>query len=519
MLYTLLLMVGGALGFFLGMANPLYQVPWLALLFPVALMLLGRKASSRPQAFRLGWTTGLLGWAGVLYWVALPVHEFGMLPWGLAVPCVFLLSAYMALYCGLFSVLAHEIRCKALANWAGVMILGTGWYLLEWLRGWLFSGFAWAPLASAFSGSPSMIQGASVVGAYGLGGLFAGLACLGGLGLALGSRRGLFMFSGAAAGFLALWISGVAVMREFRGVLPDAGGVDVLLVQGNVNQHVKWEPAMQRATVARYIELSRGAAAKRQDRQTPALIVWPETSMPFDMEHAHDLALPLRILARGANVSLVVGSVGVDALSGKYINRAYLVHTDGSNGPWYEKEHLVPFGEYAPPFLNFSFLEPLFQGVGTFVPGKSVLPWRLREAGGAALVPGALICYESIFPELARERVAEGADVLVNISNDAWFGRTSAPVQHLHATLLRAVEQGRPLLRSTNTGISAVIDARGRILMQSRLFTADVLSASIRPETHRTLFFRLAPWLPGLAFVAFVLLWLPGRQGKRRRLL
>ncbi|MBR5734259.1 MAG: apolipoprotein N-acyltransferase [Desulfovibrionaceae bacterium] len=507
-----------ALSLWLGLANPLCHIPWLILLHPMALLFLGQSSPSGGKAFCRGWLASTLGWSGVLYWIAVPVHDFGALPWALAVPCAVLLSAYMAGFGGLFALLAHDARRLSLPLLPQAILLALGWYLLEWTRGWLFSGFAWTPLAAAFAPVPPLIQGASILGAYGLSGFFAGLSCLAGLGLERGGRRGWAAFAAALALFLGAWCAGSASMG--RQDLPGRT-VDVLLVQGNINQDVKWSPAMLRATVRRYIELTQGALARLDARGETAFAVWPETAMPFDAERERALVLPLKALAKSASVELAFGAIGFDRASGKYLNRANFISANGQEAGSYDKQHLVPFGEYAPPFLDFPFLESLFQAVGAFVPGREPAGPRMRAfdtgQGQAALVPGMLICYESIFPELARQRVADGADALVNISNDAWFGRTSAPVQHLHTSLLRSVEFGRPLLRATNTGISAFIDARGRILSQSPLFTAATLHARIAPGSGSTAFFHLAPWMPGLAAALFAALWLPAWLHQRRR--
>ena len=158
--------------------------------------------------------------------------------------------------------------------------------------------------------------------------------------------------------------------------------------------------------------------------------------------------------------------------------------------------------------------------MGTFAPGRATAPFVLsRSASEGGLVPGLLICYESLFPELARARVRDGANVLVNISNDAWFGRTSAPWQHLHAAVLRAVEYGRPLVRSTNTGVSAFVDSRGRVVMHSGLFVATTLHARVAPGTETTVFYRLAPWLPGcaLAVCGALCVYVVRRRARRER--
>ncbi len=503
MMTTVFWVAAGALGLAAGMPNPLWQIPLLALLYPLALVRLGCGQGSvlprRWSAVGRGWLCGALGWTCVLYWVAVPVHEFGMLPWLLALPCPILLGMYMGVYGGLFALLARQAASWRAPAWAAALLLGLGWYLLEWLRGWLFTGFAWTPLSAAFAPWPALLQGASILGAYGLSGLFAGLAALAGLGLAQGGRRRLLLPGVAALGLLALWIGGGRVLACAPS--PFAGdGTDVVLVQGNLNQNVKWEPRMQRATIERYLTLSRGALEALGPDRDVALLVWPETSMPFDMERAPAFVAPLRALCRLERADLITGSIGVDAATRKYLNRAYLILADGTDGARYEKEHLVPFGEYTPPLLDLPFLRPLLQGVGTFVPGSATAPLALsRSAAEEGLVPGLLICYESLFPEIARDRVRDGANVLVNISNDAWFGRTSAPWQHLHAAVLRAVEFGRPLLRATNTGVSAFVDSCGRVVSHSGLFVAATLHARVSAETGMTVFFRLAPWLPACA--------------------
>ncbi len=515
--HLLIMHAMAALGLWLGLANPLCHIPWLILLHPMALLFLGQGAPSRGRAFLRGWAASTLGWSGVLYWIAVPVHDFGALPWALAVPCAVLLAAYMAVYGGIFALLAHETQKLHPTILSGALLLAFGWYLLEWIRGWLFSGFSWTPLAAAFATLSPLIQGASVLGAYGLGGFFAGLSCLAGLGLERGGRRGLTAFCAALGIFLGAWCAGAAYMEH---QVISRKNVDVLLVQGNINQNVKWSPAMQRATVTRYMELTQGALTRLEPRTETAFVIWPETAMPFDAESERELVLPLRMLAKRTNAELAFGTIAYNRSSGKYFNRANFLNADGQLTDSYDKQHLVPFGEYAPPFLDFPFLESLFQAIGAFVPGREPPGARMRifdaEKGEAALVPGVLICYESIFPELARQRVADGADTLINISNDAWFGRTSAPVQHLHTTLLRSVEFGRPLLRATNTGISAFIDAKGRLLSQSPLFTAATLHASIAPARGTTLFFHLAPWMPGIATAAFAALWLLAWSNQRR---
>lgn len=579
----------GALGLWLGMPNPLYQLPVLALLYPAALFALGHGSANWKQALRSGWLCGLVGASACTYWVAIPVHEFGGLPWPLAAPCALLMGAYIGLYGGLFAVLTQILCGKGkrhtLIPWQNALALGLGWYLFEWFRGWFLTGFPWLSLSTAFAPWPVFLQGASVLGGYGLSGLFAGLVCLlvqsasgrtkpvlsGKLGarhrrhLSQWNRRNRFPLWGGLLCFallavFGLWRTEIAnpvedlttASKNTADTSADSPSpVPVTLVQGNLDQNVKWEPSMQRLTVQRYLTLSNEALAfPAPEVGRPRLLIWPETAMPFNYQRNKDLSTQLREYTREHNIALLFGAPGFRRMLAPNrasedtpdktdtFNRAYLI-TAGTDTDWYEKEHLVPFGEYMPPYLDFSFLQPLLQGVGHFTPGEKKVPLPVllpetpllslddgssdtftngaasRNAPNRPLVLGVLICYETVFPELARQRVTDGAEVFVNISNDAWFGLSPAPMQHLQLTLMRAVEQGRWLMRATNTGISAFIDPVGRIRDRTDLFKTQTLSALVPPLTSVTVFYHTGPWLPGTAFLLF--LWLCRKRYPVRR--
>lgn len=611
--------VCGAAGLWLGMPNPVAWFPLAALLYPAALLTLGISATSWKSALRQGWLCGMAGSAACLYWIAIPVHDFGGLPWVLAAPCALLMGAYVGLYGGLFAALAHGLRGEAV--WRRCLALGAAWYLLEWVRGWFLTGFPWLSLASAFTPWTPSVQLASVLGAYGLGGLLAGLSCLAAEGTARLSSplraSGLRLAGLAAAGFALIAGYGFCALS---GAPVGGPARYVALAQGSLNQDVKWEPAMQRLTVKRYLSLSREAlsvpAAER-----PELLIWPETAMPFDYQRHAEFPALLRRFARENDTALLVGAPGFRSrLDGEAdaFNRAYLISPAGADLGWYDKAHLVPFGEYVPPYLDIPFLRPLLQGVGEFVPGErtgpltlplqsgegggfrqedamsaplaphagsaSGTPWEGGAAGshgipgraggpreasqssdaalssqggpdfsrvggtassralsngeadafpprsaqdaalsrpgtadGGPLVLGVLICYESIFPELARERVAQGANLLVNISNDAWFGLSAAPEQHFSLAVLRAVEQRRWLARATNTGISAFVDPYGKVTARTGLFRAETLSHAVVPLTEKTVFFALEPWLPWIGLPLFLVLAAPAARSRGRR--
>ncbi|QLA16711.1 apolipoprotein N-acyltransferase [Desulfolutivibrio sulfoxidireducens] len=491
------------LGTWIGFANPVFQFPALILLFPAAVTQMALSAQTPGQAAKAGLWAGTLGALGVLYWTAIPIKFYGYLPWILALPMPVLLSLAMGLYVSLYAWLLHPAAHR-LSPMAFGIYAGTLWTLTELARGTIFSGFPWLNLSAALAPWPFAIQGAAILGAYGL----AGLLCTGMSWLVAGR----FFSTTALAGVLVL--AGLVVYGNFelRRPLPQAGTIRVGIVQGNVDQSLKWDPAYQKATVDTYLELS----GQEISQAAPDLLAWPETALPMYFQDGEEPAAAVTRFARRTGVPVLTGSPAYTREGSDYslFNRVYLVTPDGGDFPRYDKTHLVPFGEYVPFGKYLPFLSKLAHGAGDFMPGRDVAPLRYRD-----LALGVLICYEAIFPELAQARVEAGANLLVNVSNDAWFGRSSAPVQHLGLAALRAVEQGRFLIRATNTGISAVIDPKGRILAQSGLFTTQRLgygeTALLTGHTPFHRFRGLIHWT--CAVIAAVLGTVAALSAPRRR--
>lgn len=482
----------GALSLFLGFPNPLLHLPLLAPGYPLALCLLGKLAPSRASAFRQGWLTGLTGASAALYWLAIPVHTVGGLPWLLAVPCALAIGAYVGCFGGLFCLGAHSLRAQR--PWVRACLLGLVWYALEALRGSLFSGFPWLTLASAFAPWPVAVQFAAVSGVYLLGGILTASICL----LAEPSRPCRTAAILALAGLL---LFGLVRMETTADTEAESHRISAFFVEGNIDQNIKWTPALQQTTVERYLGLSE--TALQDYTGPPPLIIWPETALPFFYQSDFLHSPRIRNVAARHHSLLLLGAPGArrSPHGVEVFNRAYLIDAQGNDRGFYDKEHLVPFGEYLPPLPFMSILEPLLQGVGGFTPGQSSQPLRAEQ-----LALGMLICYESIFPELAQKRVEQGATVLVNISNDGWFGDTSAPEQHLQLAALRAVEQNRWLLRGTNTGISCIVDNAGRIVLRGGQFREQVTAGQAWTLTKTTWFHVCAPWIPPGALCCTLLL-------------
>lgn len=501
----------GALGLWLGFPNDLLNFPPLVLLWPLALALLGKFSPSRKRAFSWGWLCSFIGACPTLYWLCFPVHDVGNLPWPGAILCALFISAVLAIQGGLFSLLAFFLCAKSRLVFAALLALG--WYLLEFALA-ICAGFPWLALFGALAAWPILLQAASFFGAQFTSSLWI-FACLCILPLAISQQTSkTTAIWGSCAGvavILCLSAYGYLRLSATSADNPETM-VNALFVEGNIDQNQKWVPAFQRQSLDAYIDLTEaGLEESRKKGIMKPLVIWPETALPFFFENRPQLALAVRECAIKSGCPLLFGAPGLERLpdlpEGAVFNRAFLMSPDGRILGFYDKMHLVPFGEYLPQWLNFDFLKALLQGVGIYQEGKSAKPLSYES-----LELGMLICYEGIFPWLARERVAEGANLFVDISNDGWFRNSPASRQHLFLTIPRCIEQGRWLLRATNTGISAVIDDRGRIVVAGPRFTAGWVEGKARLREAKTVFYKIGPWLPGCAAFLFCAIYFLTRK-------
>lgn len=452
----------------------LYSFTWVALV-P---LLFAVRDRSRREAFGLGWLCGLVHYAGTLYWVTYAVTQYGGVPLSLAIVILLLLCAYVAVYLGCFALMARLWQDYPLL-W--VLGLPGVWVTLELVRAHLITGFPWANLGYTQTPLEAIIQIADLAGVYGV----SWLLVLSSTVLTALVRRS----RGGAVGLLVLvvcllgsWLYGTWRLEVVDDRQNEATPWTVGVVQGNIDQSQKWDPAFQQETLTRYERLSMQAG---RHNPNPELLVWPETAAPFLYRSEEKLTAQLNAIVKATGIPLLFGSPAVTLVEGepRFQNRAYLVNASALLEGVYAKQHLVPFGEYVPLKKLLFFVSRLVQAAGDFVPGDDPSPLILGRQPF-----GVLICYEDIFPELARAAVERGATALINLTNDAWYGTSSAPYQHMEMARWRAVEFRVPLVRAANTGISAVFDATGRSCGVVPLNQEGFLVCSVHPFRNLTFY-------------------------------
>jgi len=505
-----------ASGLMSAVAFPPWDLGWAAFIALVPL-LLALDGSDSGEAAWLGYVAGVAFYLATIWWVINTMTTYGRMPLPLSIGVLLLLCGVLAGYTAAFAwLLTLGARRLALPRGVRPLVASGLWTALEYLRGVLFSGFPWALLGYTQYRQPTVRLLASAVGVYGISALVVlvngavahlvvwGVRAPGGA----GSRRELALSLGSAAAAVLISVG----YAQFGWQDPTGGPpVRVALLQGNIDQSLKWDESFQRATLDNYEQLVRGVAV-----QAPALIVWPETALPFFLRREGEPAGRVRRLVRETGIPMLLGSPDVGD-GGRLYNTAFLVAGDGEIRGRYDKRHLVPFGEYVPLQRILFFVEKLVVGIGDFGRGEVATVFSLDDTRFSVM-----ICYEVIFPGEVREFVRQGARFLVNITNDAWFGRSGAPYQHLAMAAIRAVENGTFLVRAANTGVTAIIEPTGAIVTQTAIFTRTSLVGTIRQRQHATLYARtgdLLGWI-GLVFLAAygVALLLAGRGGGGSRL-
>lgn len=429
----------------------LWPLAWVALV-PFLLVLDVMKTN---RAFRWGFVWGALFFFGTLNWF-IHMSSTAGIPYPLAVLAVVLLVSYLSLYFGAFAAFYYRARHQSLA-WQ-MAVLPSGWVALEFLRDRLFSGFGWASLGYSQYTNPAVIQIADLTGVFGVSFLVVmGNVLFKAAATALVKKERLGPLVRPAACFFALLLAVYGYGFFRMGPLPAGRGrLKVAVVQGNVEQVMKWTPDAWPEIMDRYLELTRYASDLGPD-----LIIWPETSFPGYIWDAPERYDKLKRFVAEQGVPLLLGAVVKEGED--YFNSAILLSENGEEAGRYDKMHLVPFGEYLPLRRQIPILADLVP-IEDFTAGRTpTLFSSFRTQSGGQGPFAVSICFEDAVPRVMRRLVKAGARFLVNITNDAWFLDTKEPYFHLQGAVFRAVENRRSLVRAANTGISGFISPDGRV--------------------------------------------------------
>ncbi len=466
------------------------------------LFALAQRAARPRLSFALGWAFGSAAMAAATWWLYVSMHDYGGMPAPMAALAVLLLAAALGLLYGSALWAATRLSTKVSAPVALLLAMPACWMLADWLRGWLFTGFPWAATGYAHTASP-LAGFAPVVGVYGLGLLAAMLG--GAVALLLTQRRQRAVLT-ALALLVALPSVGIALGQR-HWTTPLGQPFTVRLLQGNVPQNLKFERAQLLASLQLYQQM---IGEKPAD-----LIATPETALPLLANHLPDGYLDeLAVFGQKTGSRILIG-VPVSSAPGIYLNSVLGIANGQTAGYRYDKHHLVPFGEFIPAGFRW-FVDMMHIPLGDFGRGDGQQPaFSVKDQW---VLPN--ICYEDLFGEeiaaqlaAAADRGAPVASVLLNVSNIAWFGDTIALPQHLQISQMRSLETGRPMLRSTNTGMTAIIDARGEVAARLAPFTRGTLEAQVQGTQGLTPYVRLGNGVPVmLALLGLLACWLIARR-------
>lgn len=488
---------------------PNIDLSWLSWFAFVPLLISIRDLSPR-DSFRIGLLTGCVHYLTLMYWLAHTMQAYGNLPFFVSIPVLFLLATCLGLYVALFSFITVR-HLKSPARF--LIFLPALWVSLEYLRALVLTGLPWGFIGHTQFNNLHLIQISDIFGTYGIsyiivqtnGVCFMVIQWLKGNHWrteAIGKYHVIGSIIGLTSILALAWSYGMWRIGSIDSMIRNAPLETVSIIQGNIDQAIKWDPKFQTATTHKYIALSR-----RIIKDGPDLVVWPETATPFYFGYNPRLTKLVERGIREIGKGFLIGSPSFLRKENRvqYYNSAYLIDGKGSTVGKYDKAHLVPFGEYVPFKKWFPFLGKIVAHIGDFTAGKKgkTIQWGKHRMG-------VQICYEIIFPDLSRHMVKNDAGYLVNITNDAWYGRTSAPYQHFSMTIFRAVENRRSLVRAANTGISGFVDPVGRIMASSELLKEEVMTERIPVLEEKSLYTRFGDLFAQACLVTTLLLVLHG---------
>lgn len=460
-----------------------FNLPWLAPIVLTPLLLYWRKATPW-QAFFLGLFFGFGFFGFDTYWIYISVHRFG----GANPLIAFIITAFVAIYCSLFiALLGYGLTriFKKDSNIKWLIAFPSSWVIFEWIRGLLFTGFPWNFLGYSQTGS-SLKGFAPIIGVYGVSFIIALCA-----GLLLLICIRLWKMGLICLGSIAIiWLAGFG-LGFIHWTKPTGKTLSVSLIQGNIPQSVKWQPATVQLSLNRYQQLT-------EHNWESDLIIWPEAAIPLPLTEAKPYINKMDRLAKEHNSTIILG-IPTIANENSFYNSAIAI---GNSQGQYDKQHLVPFGEYVP-------LEKLLRGLIQFfnLPMSSLISnpkttqWII--VNHVPIAP--FICYEIAYPNLVRKALPK-AQLLLTLTDDAWFGKSFASAQHLQIGQMRSLETGRYSMVTANTGITAIITPQGCLSNVIAPFQADVLNGKIIPMTGTTPWVFFGPWSLMILLLALIIM-------------
>ncbi len=474
-------------GFFLTASFPSMgtcRLAWIALV-PMMILI---KSPSCKNNFYVGFLTGFVHYITLIYWLTGTLGTYGNVPIFFSIPLLILLSAYLAAYMGIFAAVLGWLRPSPVIS---IIFFPALWVFLEYVRSFFFTGFPWELIGYSQFNNLNIIQISDIFGVYGV----SFLVILSNLSVSLiilyfkgsswyGQKIALKSAALPALVFVLIlsgtWYYGKQRLKTIDKLSNTADSINIALIQGNIDQTIKWDKAYQQSTLEKYIRLSQSVK-----KDNPDLIIWPETAAPFYIQHNKELSTILMNGICDIGTDFIIGapSFMLENKGIKYFNSAYLINKKGDIQGRYDKSHLVPFGEYIPFSKCFPFLNKIVEGAGDFHHGRKgvVTHWNKCKLA-------ILICYEIIFPQLAGAMSNNNASLIINITNDAWYGRSSAPFQHFSMAIFRAVENRRSLVRAANTGISGFVGPGGRVLAKTDIFKKAAVTCQV-PLMHDKSFY------------------------------
>lgn len=446
---------------------------WLTFICPVVLYI-SIVNKSTAESFLIGFVFGLFFFGFGVPWTFNSIHEFGHAPFILSAFLAALLVVVLSLFPAIASYLCARFNWNAKINFISAVSFSTLWVFLEWLRGWIFTGFPWLLLGHVHHSSP-LQDIIPIFGTYGASWLT--LLISGFVTVVVAGRLKQKIISSISLVLVGLFLYTSA---QFEWTYADDEVLSVALVQGNISQEMKWDRTKHPYIMNKYLQLS-------QNHFDADIIVWPETAIPTYYTLVKETFIKkLKEISNTRDVEFLVGVFTSNQNNVEVYNSVMAL---GKELSFYQKQHLVPFGEYIP-----------FRGLVSFLENYIQIPMAdLTNGEGSPLVKlrghavGTSICYEAVYGNEIIEAMPQ-AKFLINVSNDAWFGDSFAPHQHLEITRSRAIETGRYLLRATNTGISAIISPDGTIVNKSAQFQEDIVRAEIRPYSGQTPYSRWGNW-------------------------